>query len=76
MAIHNRADSARHRHDILEDVPDVNGVSFEVDFAGRRQRPRPAAGVDVAPDRHDWRNLPELFKKLRRACITRMDDQL
>ena len=25
---------------------------------------------------HDWRNLPELLKKLRRACITRMDDQL
>jgi hypothetical protein len=74
MATQNRACSGGHRHDIVEDVADLKRVALEGDHQPRRQRPRPAADIDVASDGHDWRNLPELFKKLRRACITGMND--
>ncbi len=74
MAIHNRAYSGPHRRDVFEDVADANRVALEADHPPRRQRPRPVADIDVAADGHDWRNLPELFKKLRRACITGMND--
>lgn len=55
-------------------VQHINGNACDLDGFSFRQSARPRTLVDIAANRGHGRNMLELFKNLRRANITRMND--
>ena len=74
VAVNHRVDAVRHSSDFVQDVLNVDGVLLEVDGQALWQRQSKATVVDIASDRHDRRELPELFEDLWHADVTRMND--